>query len=412
MTEGRPDTSPPGKKRRFRILLWLLPALLILLVACPVVVVNVRFRSAVKRAAAAGLPVSVAQVEASLPAVPDDENAAIIYYQLLVNYDESLLSPDFMDEDLDYLTLREPLLSKDYPELAEWLKDRHDTISKLLQVSKKEKCRFPIITDDEQYLVRVEQLSAMRRWTFLLCRAANNDIAEGRIDAGIQKCNCLIQMGKHLCQQPSMINYLVGIAVEALALSRMKTFILEADVSEKHLKTIEAALPQTKDNWAEVSSKIIEFETLYERKNISFFSRVRYWRLWRQFGSTEDILDRTREHYLRQLASRRGSRILIALRRYRNTNDRWPQTLDSIKNLVPEQILVDPINNGSFVYKLTEEDFTLYSKGENNIDEGGIRKITVDPNGLEWLKTEKDDWLIWPRTSRSRKTKKEKANDE
>ncbi len=351
----------------------------------------------------------LAAIEAAR-AIPDEENAAIIYYQLLDNYDESSLSPDFMDDDLDYRTRLQPWLSNDYPELAEWVKDRQDIISTLLEASKKENCRFPIIIDDQKMQAGMEHLSAMRRWTFLLCRAANNDIAEGRIDAGIQKCKCLVQMGKHLCQQPSMINYLVGIAVEALALRSMNTFILEGDVSEKHLKTIEAALPQTKDNWAEVSSKIMEFEALYERKNVSLFNKVRYWRLLRQFGSTKDSFDRLHEIYLRLLACRRGSRILIALRRYRNQNGRWPETLDGIKNLVPEEILVDSINGGSFVYKLTEEDFTLYSKGKNNIDEGGIRKITVDPNVLEWPKTEKDDWPIWPR--KTRKTKNVKADTE
>jgi len=292
-------------------------------------------------------------------AIPDAENAAIIYNKLLVNYDEGAFSPEFMDEDFDYLTLREPWLSKDYPELAQWLEDRQDIISTLLEASKKEKCRFPIITDVQQEPIRVEHLSAIRRWAFLLVRATNNDIAEGRIDAGIQKCSCLVQMGKHLCQQPVLLDYLVGIPVEALALRSMKTFILEDDVSEKNLKTIEEAIPQTKDNWIEISSKIIEFDTLYERKNYSLFNRVRYWRFWRQFDSTEDLLDRIREIYLRQIAIRRGNRILIALRRYRNKTGRWPETLEGIKDLVPEEILVDPINGGSFVYRLTEENFTL-----------------------------------------------------
>ncbi len=335
-------------------------------------------------------------------AIPDSENAAIIYNQLLENYDESAFSPDFMDQNLDYLTIYEPWLSKDYPELAEWLKDRQDIISTLLLASKKEKCRFPIIIDSRQMTGQMEHLSAIRGWAFLLVCAANNDIAEDRIDAGIQKCSCLIQMGKHLCQQPSMINHLVGIAVEALALRSMKTFILEGDVSEKHLKTIEEAIPHAKDNWHEVSSKIMEFEELFERKNFSLFDRVRYSRLWRGFSSTKDSFDRFREIYLRQLMYRRGNRILIVLRRYKNKNGRWPETLDDIKDFVPADILVDPINGSSFVYKLTEENFTLYSKGQNNIDEDGKYKRSYGEA------SEGDDWLIWPPVSR--KTKNEKAD--
>ena len=336
----------------------------------------------------------LAAIEAAR-AIPDAENAAIIYNQLLENYDKSPLSLDFVDEDIDYMTLREPWSSKDYPELAEWLEDRQDIISTLLEASEKEKCRFPINTDIQQMPGQTEYRSAIRGWAFLLVRAANNDIAEGRIDAGIQKCSCLVQMGEHLCQQPVLIDYLVGIAVEALALGSVKTFILEDDVSGKHLKTIEAVIPQTRDNWSEVSSKIIEFETLYERKNLSLFYRLKF--AW-QGMRTEDTVDRIQEHYLQQLANCRGSRILIALRRYRNKNGQWPPTLDGIKNLVPEEILVDPINGGSFVYRLAEENFTLYSKGENNIDEDGERD---QESGA-------DDWPIWPTSSR--KTKKEKAD--
>ncbi len=126
----------------------------------------------------------------------------------------------------------------------------------------------------------------------------------------------------------------------------------------------------------------------------------------------EDGIERMQDRYLRQLADRRSNRIFIALRRYRNRNGRWPQTLDDIQNLVPTEILVDPINGGSFVYKLTEENFTLYSKGKNNIDEGGKRG------------GDSDDWPIWsqsmykpplpfpPQQNRRRKTKKEKANAE
>jgi len=337
----------------------------------------------------------LAAIEAAR-AIPDEENAAIIYNQLLEDYDESLLSPDFMDEDLDNLTSREPWLSKDYPELAEWLKDQQDTISKLLQASKKEKCRFPIIIGVQPTSPRAERLLAMRRWAYVLVRAANNDIAEGRIDAGIQKYRCLIKMGNHQCQQPVWVDLLVGIAVEAIALHGMRSLIVQGNATEEHLMIIEAALPQTKNNWSKDSAIILEVERLYERKQFSFISRLRLW--W--WDKDEEVLNRIHEIYLRRLADRRGNRILIALRRYKNKNSRWPQTLSEIQSFVPAEILIDPYNNGSFVYKLTDNNFELYSKGKNNIDEDGKYR-----RGL-------DDWPIWPGPGRSRQTKEEKVNVE
>jgi hypothetical protein len=338
----------------------------------------------------------LAAIEAARP-IPDVENAAIIYYQLLENYDEKAFWSDSLSSEVKNLSIHQTWLSKDYPELAEWLKDQQDIISTLLQASKMEECRFSIVTDYQQINVDGRLLNAMRGWTRLLIRAVNNDIAEGRIDAGIQKYNCLIQMGKHLCQQPVLVYYMIGVASEVFALTNMNTFIVEGDVSEKHLKNIEAAVPLTKDNWAEVSTKIIEFEKLYERKNVSLFKRSSWW-LQQQVGLMPDVFDITRVSYLRLLTNRRGTRILIALRCYRNKNGRWPQILDGIKDLVPADILVDPTNGGSFVYKLTEDNFTLYSKGKNNIDEGGKRSREFGAG----------DWPIWPPVSR--KTKNEKAD--
>ena len=87
---------------------------------------------------------------------------------------------------------------------------------------------------------------------------------------------------------------------------------------------------------------------------------------------------------------------MIGLRRYKNENGSWPERLEDIESLVPAEILVDPINNGRFVYKLVDDGFMLYSKGKNNIDEGG--KYLSDAN----------DWPIWP--SRGSKTKEENAD--
>ncbi len=115
---------------------------------------------------------------------------------------------------------------------------------------------------------------------------------------------------------------------------------------------------------------------------------------------SEKSLYRIHVIYFRVTADNHGSRLMVALRRYKNEHGRWPETLDGIKDLVPEEIFIDPINGGSFVYKLAEENFTLYSKGKNNIDNGGIRD----------KESGADDWLIWPTTTR--KSKKEKANDE
>jgi len=417
--------------------------------------------------------------------IPDSENAATIYNQLLEDYDANAIHPDFLDANLDNLTRREPWSSEDYPELAKWLKKHQDTIAALMQVCRKNKCHFPIPANQADISQTMKRLSPTRRWAFLLIRAANNDLGEERIEQALEKQIAVLQMAKHQLQQSTLIEMLVGKAIEALALGQFKRFIVTGDAAEKHISVIEEAVTDIKHDWTYDWPRILDCEKLlmknmlcrmYYEANAEGKTRLsrnpgatirtqwpkaHYWRrkvgrvgtifLWffapstatkageiidaayeRYYAMAEPDFDwkkepekaaprhrfnyrfttemlvyilepayhRIHDIYLRNVAGRRGTRLIIMLRRYKNENSRWPDSLEKIKTLTPAEILVDPINGGSFVYKLTEENFTLYSKGKNNIDEGGER----DPESGA------DDWLIWPR--KTRKTKKEKANAE
>ena len=96
------------------------------------------------------------------------------------------------------------------------------------------------------------------------------------------------------------------------------------------------------------------------------------------------------DKYLRATAWKKASRLIIVLRRYKNRIGHWPESLEGIKSLASSEIFVDPINGGDFVYKLTEENFSLYSRGKNNIDERGERGIKEQDG------TRVDDILFWP----------------
>jgi len=429
-------------------------------------------------------------------AIPDSENAAKIYNELLEDCDPNTMHPDFLEPNLDNLTLREPWSSQDYPELAQWLEDHQDTIAKLLEASKVEKCAFPITHDILSMSDAVYYLPKIRQWAFLLVRAGNNDMADGRIEEGLKKYLCVKKIGGHMQQQSSMVEILVGMAVEDLADARFKAFIVTADAAEEHLSIIEKAVMDIKHDWNYDFLRILECEKLTFKNFLGMFYVVnsegkikvnpgiakkaimtrlpedmkneitrKYWQrklikastIWawfympsspqkageiidakyeKYYAMTEPDFDWQREPpelpelislltqwnftrigfdfnyfteftiamvegiyyrfhdlYLRNITEQRGNQLVIALRRYKNKTGQWPQKLDDVKALTPAEIHVDPINGGSFVYKLTEENFTLYSKGKNNIDEGGKR----DPESGA------DDWLIWPR--KARKTK-------
>ena len=432
-------------------------------------------------------------------AVPDEENAAMIYNKLFEDFDIDSNQPKFFIRSRPS-SINEPWLSKDHPETAEWLKTQQSTIEILLQAAKKDKCRFlPISADLFSYGEHMKRLPKMRQCAFLLVSAANNDIAEGRIEQAIDNNFAILQMAKHQFQQPN-IDFLVGFGLEALGLGGIDNFVVCSDVNESHLGKMEQAVSAIRHDlnsdlpnlialeklilkntfgglFYEVNSKgkarlsrdpLAQFRALLKeqlakgmwdddtetRTDMQQLLRpTGFWGkrgkkmqtivLWLFVPKTPEKLNRIvddcfeklymmtkpdfdwskepqkvpiesffqfqwnfryitelmaqsneilyfgrHDDYLRNSAKQRGTLLIIALRRYKNEHGHWPQSLDQIKSFAPGETFVDPLNGGPFVYKLTDDDFTLYSKGKNNIDEGGKRKRG------------RDDVLIWPLTNR------------
>jgi hypothetical protein len=327
----------------------------------------------------------LAAIEASR-SIPASENAAILYDRLLQDPNALVNDlPAFLDPNNDMLTRSQPWTANDYPKLAVWIKKYEWLINELMKVSQFEKCQFPLIVEPNMS-IQLKRLQTMRKWTFLLCWAANNDVGEGRIDDAIAKWQCRIQIGKHLRQQSKLLEYLEGISIEAGTTRRVTDFLAEGNAPERHLRKIESFEVQTQDDWAVVMERILPVDELIEKKykrQLSLIDRLKYEFNLRQFKGRKDPYQIAHGIYLKSLVVHRGMYIMVDLRRYKNKNGHWPQTLDRIKPWVSEEILTDPHNNGPFVYKLTDDGFILYSKGKNNIDEGGRKK-----NGA-------DDWPIW-----------------
>ncbi len=356
----------------------------------------------------------LAEIEATR-AIPDSENAAIIYNELLQDPNaKSLLTycPDFLEPPIVDQVRDEPWLGKDHPQLVGWIKEHQYIIDRLLVAAQFEKCRFPISIDIAD-TSDVDRAAPMRQWGFLLSIAANNDVAEGRTDAALMKWRCLLRMGDHLCQQPLCIDQLVGMAVEKLALEAMAVFIMTDVATGMHLQNIEAmALPLTEANRMELLKTIHLVEDLSVQKllePLGPLDRLKFhFEFHRMMSAAEDATgredvdpdERMNHLYLREVAIARGLRILTALRRHRDEAGRWPESLDEIKSLLPEEIPTALFNKGSFVYQPTGDGFRLYSRGKNNLDEGGKWDPDAGP----------DDWPIWPPRGRDSEAEQHDAN--
>ena len=196
--------------------------------------------------------------------VPDEQNAALFYIEIFENLDVDSNQPEFYCSSSPS-SKDEPWLSKDQPETAEWLKGHQETIEKLMKVSQKEKCLFAISADSWDFDENMDRLSTMRQCAFLLISVANNDIAEGRIDAGIKKYLCVHKIADHLYQQPVAIDFLVGSALEHLALTQLNRFVIENKPMAEQLRLIINALGYLENNWSSEFKKFLESDKLFTK---------------------------------------------------------------------------------------------------------------------------------------------------
>ena len=130
-----------------------------------------------------------------------------------------------------------------------------------------------------------------------------------------------------------------------------------------------------------------------------FHSLNCYFLVWSLINRTTLQYDGFHSIYPKRLLQRRGTRVLIALKEYYIANGRWPANLDAIGASVPTEALIDPQNNGSFVYERAGETFTLYSKGKNGTDNDGHKSLSPAGDSLP-LDQAEDDILFWPPNNR------------
>ncbi len=404
--------------------------------------------------------------------VPDEENAALIYGKLFETMDGDPNEPEFFLQSSP--SSRDELwFSKDYPEMAEWLKGHQDKITILLEAAQKDKCRFPISADHWSFGQYMERLPKMRYSTSLLLSAGNNDVAEGRTDTGLEKYLCTIRMADHLYQQPATMDFLVGFAIESLALARLNKFVIESQPNREQLELIVVSIKGLENNWGSDFVKILEYEKLFAKntfcslayqvnpqgkvrlsrdpyagmkeewqeelkageiqdpEELEAFERMlhpTYWQRklrkantilnwffmpstpqkageiidagfekhyamaqrdfdWSKQPHKSDSLLRKTNYdrfrfdfkyfarvtadmleesyysihgtYLRNLAERRGSRLLVAIKQYQMEHNAWPADLDAIKSAVPAEALIDPVTANEFEYENHGQWFSL-----------------------------------------------------
>lgn len=424
-----------------------------------------------------GFDAEVSAWLAKQPPVPDSQNAALLYQDVIKQRDWSELRNELWEHDPNGITEERPWSAEEFPEIADVVEDVRGELERLAEAARPEQYRPLPDSDPFAASESWANLSQFRGLSALLSRLIYYDDARGQTGDAVDMTLTMLRMGRHLNVQPSQYHLLVGMAIEGMAYRVLNPFLVEADLNDETLGRIERELAAPGFVWADHWPRVMEFEKLrlkntfgeilYEvnskgRMRVSMHAITNLYRHmfedeyreeflppafarvlgnqanWlfapRRPKTIADYIDRQyepffemaladydwnrepedfklsalkpsyeafvqftlfgnesmyrRSHtlYLRMRSDRQACLLLIALRRYRQTEGRWPAALDELDGSATEPLRIDPINGLPYVYRLTDEGFMFYSIGPNGVDDNGRHNYRID----------EDDILFWP----------------
>jgi len=98
---------------------------------------------------------------------------------------------------------------------------------------------------------------------------------------------------------------------------------------------------------------------------------------------------RYRQRLAAGISERRGTWLVLGLRRYHNAHGAWPATLEEVSPYVPAEAFRDPTTDGTFVYAREGDGFRLHGNGPDGRVTSWppcVREPAPEPNSHEVVK--------------------------
>jgi hypothetical protein len=199
-------------------------------------------------------------------AVPNAENAAIAYQKIIARLDVNS-APPFYD-DVNEPSTHVFWKGSDHPETAAFIDAHMGLITDAMAASRMEKCAFPIQTDPLKF--SIDTVAGMRQITYLLMSAANRDMGEERVDEALDKYFSVIHLGRQVKQQPTIIFFLVGKAIEDLGAYKLPYIIVESNSTPEERKAIGSVF-KTYNDWPKFFPKMSQYEKVLGENMLGLF---------------------------------------------------------------------------------------------------------------------------------------------
>ena len=127
-------------------------------------------------------------------------------------------------------------------------------------------------------------------------------------------------------------------------------------------------------------------------RSSSFFRDTRYFTV----ELSTKVAQRTSEQRWQSHTWHNATRAVLAVKRWQKEHGQYPETLDQLTgagSLEPPPW--DPYSDTLLIYRKTDDGFTLYSRGRNFKDDGGVPQVDPDTPWRTWGTQEAGDAVFW-----------------
>jgi hypothetical protein len=233
--------------------------------------------------------------------VPPEDDAAPLYEALFEQWEQIKTDDPYPYEaDREDVTLGQPWTAMEFPEIVAWFQRHKDFFNDLIAATQKPSCYFSEDATVSGLSESMERLNSTKRLGQHLIRASYLKIGENRRVAW-EKQMAVLNFGKHVQQQPLLIELLVGIALESMAHQAMAVTLVGTGASSEtmtpgDLLSMAAAIRTSHFDSRERWRHILAYEKLFAKNFWGMFyeinpqGKIRFARPKTFFGVTRTVL--------------------------------------------------------------------------------------------------------------------------
>ncbi|HEX8465672.1 MAG TPA: hypothetical protein VF627_13725 [Abditibacterium sp.] len=384
------------------------------------------------------------------PALPDSQNAALVYKQAA----KSLrLSPA---QKTAFNTRERSRTPEQQKTIEAALRKNQKALDLTRRAAAMPQCRFPLnYQTDNPVTLLFPHYGEVRELARLLAAQAKLESKNRNVTAALGDVRALFGMSHHLSNEFTLIGFLVAQSLDATAHQTLAQALESGPLTSSQAREFQISLPAT--DWSRSFQKCLlgdrafglsifdrltrltitsedlsllggsppflwnSYPLLFLWRPMLKLDEVQYLRLWKpqiaatlapQISTRSQTMqagDRAVENLpsyaamsrtlypvfssasiFRDAAEvrRRQREIALVLAVYRTANGHYPAQLAGITDLAGKALPLDPYSQKPFVYRREGESFVLYSVSLNQADDGG------ENSGLSPSNTVQDD-LLW-----------------